>query len=71
MGPLSRKISTYDSLWSGALSEEGEDAGRGDDGLDSTGGARSLHFATKRLRNSLGTWEASFLAWVPYVHIGF
>lgn len=71
MGPLSRNISTYDSLWSGALSEESEDAGRGDDGLDSTGGARSLHFATKRLRNSLGTWEASFLAWVPYVHIGF
>jgi len=69
-GPIVAK-DFYDSLLSGALGEEGEDAGRGDDGLDSTGGARSLHFATKRLRNSLGTSEASFLAWVPYVHIGF
>jgi len=61
----------YDSLLSGALGEEGEDVGHGDDGLDNTGGARSLHFATKRLRKSLGTSEASFLAWVPYVHVGF
>jgi len=69
-GPVVAK-DFYDSLLSGELGEGAEDAGRDDDGFDSTGGARSLHFATKRLRNLLGTSEASFLAWVPYVHIGF
>ena len=67
-GPVVAK-DFYDSLLSGALGKEGEDAGR--DGLDSTGGAHSLHVAIKHLRDSLGTSEVSFLAWVPYVYIGF
>ncbi|PPQ81854.1 hypothetical protein CVT25_013454 [Psilocybe cyanescens] len=32
--------------------------------------ACSLHFATQKLRNSLGDSESSLLIWVPYVHFG-
>ena len=69
-GPVVAKY-FYDSLLSRDLGKESKDAGHGDDGLDSTGGARSLHVAIKRLRDSLGTSEASFRAWVPYVRIAF
>ena len=69
-GPVVAK-DFYDSLMSGGLGEKDGDGGHGDNSIDSTGSARSLHFATTRLRDSLGTSEASFLAWVPYVHIGF
>jgi CHAT domain-containing protein len=40
------------------LGEEGGDAGY------------ALHCATERLRERLGDSDASFLAWVPFVHFG-
>ncbi|KAF8911677.1 CHAT domain-containing protein [Gymnopilus junonius] len=39
--------------------------------LDSTAAASALHAATQKLRKTLGDTEASLLAWVPYVHMGF
>ncbi|KAF8996178.1 TPR-like protein [Cyathus striatus] len=33
--------------------------------------AEALHQAAKRLREELGDSESSYMAWVPYVHIGY
>ena len=43
-----------------------------DDGpnIDGRGAARALHEATQRLREQVSDSPFSFLAWVPYIHIG-
>jgi len=38
--------------------------------IDGSRAARALHDATKRLRENVSGSAYSFLAWVPYVHIG-
>ena len=38
--------------------------------IDSRRAARALHEATKRLRENVSGSAYSFLAWVPYIHIG-
>jgi CHAT domain-containing protein len=53
----------YDHLIGNATAE-------GEKVLDSSGAARALHKATKQLREDVSDSDNSFLAWVPYIHIG-
>jgi hypothetical protein len=43
---------------------------KGSEGLDSTRAAYALDYATMKVRATLGTDDATFLTWVPYVHFG-
>ncbi|KAF8163839.1 CHAT domain-containing protein [Crassisporium funariophilum] len=53
----------------GVLASHGR--GDGEEGrLSSEHAAYALHFATKRMRETLGDSESSLLVWVPYVHMG-
>jgi CHAT domain-containing protein len=41
------------------------------DKLDSTQAAYALDYATRKVRESLGESDTTFLTWVPYVHFGY
>jgi len=43
----------------------------GSEGLDSTRAAHALDYATRTVRETLGSDNAAFLTWVPYVHFGY
>ncbi|KAF8962055.1 CHAT domain-containing protein [Flammula alnicola] len=43
----------------------------GSEGLDSTWAAYALDYATRKVRESLGEGDTSFMTWVPYVHFGY
>jgi CHAT domain-containing protein len=47
-----------------------EDTTNGGGGIDGRRAARALHDATKHLREKISDLPYSFLAWVPYIHIG-
>ena len=38
--------------------------------MDGAGAAQALHCAAQRLQKMLPNEPDSFLAWVPYIHIG-
>jgi CHAT domain-containing protein len=44
---------------------------KGLDGLDSTQAAYALDYATRKVRETLGEDDKTFLTWVPYVHFGY
>jgi CHAT domain-containing protein len=44
---------------------------KGLDKLDSTQAAYALDYATRKVRETLGEGDTTFLTWVPYVHFGY
>ena len=53
----------YERLLDNAVTNDGPK-------IDGRGAARALHNATRCLREKVSESSHSFLAWVPYIHMG-